>query len=410
MKLQDINLLDREVYRRGIPHEWFAFLRKNAPVYRHPESIRSVGPGFWVVSKYDDVCAVSKDTATFSSNCSSIGLEEIEAPGRAAPEDTREGRVIIQMDPPEHSRYRKLVNRAFVPRTINALDGHIRDLCGRVLNAAIAKGVCDFVPDISAELPILVICELLGVPAEDRHKILHLSNRIAGSEDPEFFVGEDQMAEAQAEMFAYSRWLAEQRMAAPGNDVVSMLLNSEFEGERLSPLDFNLFFMILAIAGNETTRTTATGGLAALVDHPEQYAALVADPGLIPIAVEEFLRWSTAVQWFPRIATRDTEIRGVPVKQGDRVVMFYASANFDEDVFADPYRFDIRRNPNPHIAFGAGGPHYCIGAPLARLQLRILFEELVKRVPRIKAAGEAEYLISLQLCGIKHLPIDLTAG
>jgi len=410
LKLQDINLLDREVYTRGIPHEWFAFLRANAPVYRHPESAQSGGPGFWVISKYDDVVQVSRDVATFSSRCSSLALEEVEQPGRRPPEVAQNANIIMHMDPPEHSKYRRIVSRAFVPRMINALEGHIRDLCGQVLDAAIAKGTCDFVPDISSELPIRVICELLGVPSEDRHYILDLSNRIAGSEDPEFLVGEDQMAEAQGEMFAYAQKMAEQRLKSPGGDVVSMMLAGEVDGENLSPLDFNVFFLLLAVAGNETTRTTATAGLHALIDNPDQYAALVADPGLIPQAVEEMLRWASPVQWFPRVATRDTGIRGINIARGDRVVHFLVSANFDEEVFADPFRFDIRRNPNPQISFGGGGPHYCIGAPLARLQLRILFEELVKRVPRIKAAGQAEYLRSIQMCGIKHLPIDLSAA
>lgn len=410
MELEDINLLDRDIYTRGIPHEWFTFLRQHAPVYRHPESAASGGPGFWVISKYDDVVRISKDTATFSSRCSSISLEEVEAPGRAPPEATREARVLIQMDAPEHVSYRKLVNRAFVPRTISALESHIRELCQQIFDEAIAKGTCDFVPDISSELPIRVICELMGVPHEDRHLILDLSNHIAGSEDPEFFVGEADLAKAQAAMFAYSQQLAEQRIREPRDDVVSMLLTTRLDGELLSLLDFNMFFLLLATAGNETTRTTATAGMAALIANPDQYQALVDDPGLIPVAVEEFLRWGTAVQWFPRIVTRDTEIRGVPIRQGEKVVMFYSSANFDEEVFADPLRFDIRRNPNPHITFGAGGPHYCIGAPLARLQLRIMFEEMVKRIPRIKAAGKAEYLRSIQMCGIKHLPIDLSAG
>jgi cholest-4-en-3-one 26-monooxygenase len=210
-------------------------------------------------------------------------------------------------------------------------------------------------------------------------------------------------------MFAYAQQLAERRRREPRDDILSALLAPDAEGDSLSDKDFNLFFLLLSIAGNETTRYTATHGMAAMLSNPDQYATLVADPGLIPRAVEEMLRWASPVMYFRRTAIRDTEIRGVPIKAGDKVAMYYISANYDEDVFADPYRFDIRRSPNDHLAFGGGGPHFCLGAGLSRLQLRVLFEELVKRAPRLAQAGEVRRLRSLLINGVKHLPVSFSA-
>jgi cholest-4-en-3-one 26-monooxygenase len=405
VELSDINLLDRDVFTKGVPHEWFTYLRANAPVYRHPEPN---GPGFWVITKHDDVVHVGRDGHLFSSDQRKGGvvmIEELpEAERRAQDEQAEMGRLMLMTDPPEHTRLRKLVNRGFTPRMINALEPHIRDLTVRIVEDAIAKKDCDFVVDVAAELPLQAIAELIGVPMDDRHKIFDWSNRLVGSEDPEYSVSREQASEAQIEMFMYANSLGAERRETPKDDIITALL-ADMDGDALTEMDFNLFFMLLAVAGNETTRNAISHGMKALLDNPDQYAELVADPSLMESAVEEILRWASPVLYFRRNVTADTEIRGQEIKAGDKVTIWYVSANRDEDVFDDPFRFDIHRNPNPHIAFGGGGPHHCLGAHLARLEMRVLFEELTKRVPRVEATGQPAPLRSNFIGGIKHLPV-----
>ena len=411
MELADIDLLDRDRFTQGIPHEWFTHLRAHAPVYRHPEPD---GPGFWVVSKHADVITCNRDAASFSSDQARggvVGLEEGLGAGTEEERAARDsgGRLMLMMDPPDHTRYRKLVNRGFTPRMIGQLEPHIRDLTDEVLDRAVAKGTeIDFVVDIAAELPLEVIAELIGVPSEERHKIFEWSNRMIGSEDPEYMVSAEETFNAQVEMFLYAQQLAEKRRAEPSDDIITALLSAEVDGESLSDMDFNLFFLLLSVAGNETTRNAISHGMNAFLENPEQYALLVSDPAAhIAGAVEEILRWSTPVLYFRRNATRDVELHGETIKAGDKISLWYISANRDEDVFDDPFRFDITRQPNNHIAFGGGGPHFCLGAQLARLEIRMLFEELAARYPRVEALGEPDRLRSNFIGGIKHLPIAL---
>jgi cholest-4-en-3-one 26-monooxygenase len=294
---------------------------------------------------------------------------------------------------------------------IAELEPHVRELTVGIVEAAIAKGDGDFVVDVAAELPLEVIAELLGVPREDRHKLFDWSNRMVGSEDPEYQVSDEHVTEAQIEMFMYAQALAEQRRAEPQADIVSTLLAAEVDGDRLSEMDFNLFFMLLSVAGNETTRNAIAHGMNAFLENPDQWALLAADPqGRIADAVEEILRWASPVLFFRRNATKDVTLGGQTIKAGDKISLWYISANRDESVWEDPFRFDITRNPNPHIAFGGGGPHFCLGAQLARLEIRLLFEELAARVPRLEALGEPERLRSNFIGGIKHLPVRLVAG
>ena len=409
MELSDINLLDRDRFTEGVPHEWFTYLRNNAPVHHHSEPD---GPGFWVITKHADVVHVGRDGHTFSSDQERggvVGLEDPPPEMRAAAEAfTRAGKLMLTIDPPEHTRYRKLVNKGFTPRMINALEPHIREMTAKLVDEAIEKGECDFVVDVAAELPLQVIAELIGVPMDDRHELFDWSNRMIGSEDPEYAVSDEHLMEARVEMFMYANQLAEQRRAEPKDDIVTTLLSAEVDGDQLSEMDFNLFFLLLAVAGNETTRNAIAHGMHALLHNPEQYAELVADPsGLIDSATEEILRWASPVMYFRRNVTKDTEIRGQEIKAGEKVAIYYVSANRDEDVFDDPFRFDIHRDPNPHVAFGGGGPHFCLGANLARMEIRLLFEELARRVPRIEALGDADRLRSNFIGGIKHLPVRL---
>jgi cholest-4-en-3-one 26-monooxygenase len=409
MDVTDIDLLDRDRFTRGIPHEWFTWLRANAPVYKHPEPD---GPGFWVVSKHADVVACNRDAASFSSDQARggvVGLEE--RTGGPTEAEQAGGKLMLMIDPPDHTRYRKLVNRGFTPRMITQLEPHIRELTDQVLDRAVAKGgEIDFVVDVAAELPLEVIAELIGVPSEDRHKIFEWSNRMVGSEDPEYIVSDEEVFNAQVEMFMYAQQLAEQRRAAPADDIITALLSAEVDGESLSDMDFNLFFLLLSVAGNETTRNAIAHGMNAFLENPDQYELLAGDPDRhLPGAVEEILRWATPVLYFRRNCTKDTVVGGQTIRAGDKISLWYISANRDEDVFDDPFRFDIRRDPNNHIAFGGGGPHFCLGAQLARLEIRLLFEELTKRYPRIEAVGPPDRLRSNFIGGIKHLPVRFSA-
>ena len=413
MDLADIQLLDRDRFTQDIPHEWFTYLRATAPVYKHPEP--DDGPGFWVVTRHADVIACNRDAATFSSDQGRggvVGLEE-GAFGAGSEEEAaaREagGRLMLMMDPPDHTRYRKLVNRGFTPRMIGQLEPRVRELTVDVLDRATSDGPqVDFVVSIAAELPLEVIAELIGVPSTDRHKIFEWSNRMIGSEDPEYMVSADEAFNAQVEMFLYAQQLAETRRAVPADDIVTALLSAEVDGESLSDMDFNLFFLLLSVAGNETTRNAIAHGMNAFLEHPDQWDLLVSDPAAhLPGAVEEILRWATPVMYFRRNATRDAILGGQQIKEGDKVSLWYISANRDEDVFEDPFRFDITRDPNPHIAFGGGGPHFCLGAQLARLEIRMLFEEMTARYPRLEALGPPDRLRSNFIGGIKHLPVVL---
>jgi cholest-4-en-3-one 26-monooxygenase len=403
MQLADIDLLDRDVFTRGVPHEWFTFLRNNAPIYHHDEP--GGGPGFWVITKYRDVYAVGRDAHTYSSDQDLGGVVGLEEP-LVAPPDYGEAKIMLSMDPPEHTRYRKLVNKGFTPRMIAALEPHIRDRAIAILDEALAKGECDFVVDVAAELPLQAIAELIGVPFEDRHKLFDWSNRMIGSEDPEYMVGENEAFAAQFEMFAYAAELAEQRKNEPRDDIMTALLNAEMDGDKLTDMEFNLFFLLLSVAGNETTRNAIAHGLNAFLEHPDEWDALVGDvDGLIASATEEILRWASPVMYFRRNVIQDTTLSGVDFKAGEKVSIWYCSANRDEDVFEEPFRFDIRRQPNDHLAFGGGGPHFCLGASLARMEIRVLFEELARRVPHLTRRGLTDPLRSNFIGGIKHLPV-----
>jgi cholest-4-en-3-one 26-monooxygenase len=404
MQLEDINLINRDVFAERVPHEWFTYLREHQPIFRHPEPH---GPGFWVVTKYADVRAVSRDPATYASPIGPLDESETPVPPRAA-------KTLLVMDPPDHTKYRRLVNRGFTPRTIGALEPHLRELTVGILDRAIAKGTCDFVLDVSAELPLEVIAELIGVPNEDRSKLFEWTNHTVGADDPEYFTSDDPVerahfvAKAHTEMLAYTQNLCEQRRREPRDDIMSELLRAEVEGQKLTDHELAAFFQFLSAAGNETTRNAATYGLSAFLDNPQEWDKLVADPeGLSETATEEILRWASPVMHLGRHVTSDTELRGHRLKAGDKVSIWYVSANRDEDVFEDPFRFDIERHPNEHVAFGAGGPHFCLGASLARLELRVLFEELAHRVPSLRSLGPPIPLRSNIVAGIKHLPVDL---
>jgi cholest-4-en-3-one 26-monooxygenase len=399
-----IDLLDFDRFTEGIPHEWFTWLRAHDPVHFHDEPD---GPGFWVITKLDDVTVCNRDAGTFSSAAARggvVGLTDRPPADDEAP--SAAGNLMLFMDPPDHTRYRRLVNRGFTPRMIGQMEVHIRELTTTILDRALPRGDSDFVVDIAAELPLEVIAELIGVPTEDRHKIFDWSNRMIGADDPEYAVSQEKLFEAQVEMFMYAQGLAEKHRQKPEDDIINALLSAEVDGESLSDMDFNLFFLLLSVAGNETTRNAISHGMNAFLENPDQWALLASDPDRhIKGAVEEVLRWASPVLYFRRNATQDFELRGHTIRAGDKISLWYISANRDEDHFADPFRFDITRDPNHHIAFGGGGPHFCLGAQLARMEIQVLFEELVKRVDHVEALGPPDRLRSNFIGGIKHLPV-----
>jgi len=391
----NVDLADKTTFLAGQPHEFFARLRREEPVSWQDHETDD-GDGFWIVTKYDDVMDVERDPELFSSQ---IGGTMIEPLGGGSE------LMMLNQDPPRHTRLKLLVSRMFTPRHIRSIEDSIRTAAKDIVERVASKGEIDLVTEVSADLPLIVIAELLGVPQEDRHKVFEWSNRMVGSDDPEYG-GDGNPMEASVELFAYAQSLAEARMADPGDDIVTLLLTGEVDGEKLDPMEFNLFFMLLAVAGNETTRNLITGGVLALLDNPEERDRLCTDPSLLPTAVEEMLRYVSPVNYFRRTATRDTEIRGVPIKEGEKVTIWYPSANRDEDQFPDPERFDVGRTPNEHVAFGARGPHFCLGANLARFEITCMFEELVRTIlPEMEQSGPADRLQMNLIAGIKHLPV-----
>jgi cytochrome P450 len=393
------DLTDPDSFVGGVPHETFRRLRAEAPVAWHPERD---GPGFWVVSKWADVRAVSLDQATFSSWKGGILLREM-------PEDQilAQREFLTGMEPGRHGKHRRLVSGTFAPKVVRALEPRLRAVVGRTLDAVAPRGGCDFVTEVASELPVIAICELLGVPVEDRGKIVAWSNAMIGMDDPEYADDPSAAPIAAMQLAMYAHELAEQRRRDPRDDIVSELLRAEVEGERLTEAEFNSFVVILAVAGNETTRNLVSAGLWLLCEHPEERVRVERDLSLLPTAVDEMLRYHPPVLYFRRTAMRDVELRGQQIREGDKVTVWYVSANRDEEVFPDPERFDVGRTPNDHLSFGFG-PHYCLGAALAHLEARVLFEELFRRLPDIALAGPPVRLRANHIHGIKHLPVRFT--
>jgi cytochrome P450 len=434
-------VFDPATYAEGVPFHVLERLRRDQPVVWVPEIPVlgwPEGPGFWLVLRHADVESVLNRPQVFSS---SLGATQIRDP--ASPEALKYvRRMMLNMDPPEHSRLRRLLSRSFTPRAVARLEdqirGHARAICDRVLGQA-KSGECDFAKDLAADLPLLTLADVLGVPAQDRRLLFDWSNRVIGYQDPDYATsaefdasqGTGMAAEAlrlrpkpdpgtgrmpdprtregMPDLYAYAHLLAERKRRDPGDDVMSILLaQTDDDGGQVSVEEFENMFWLFAVAGNETLRNGLPGGCIALLDHPEAAAGLRADPGLIDTTVDEMLRWWTPVMTFRRTATADCEIAGQPIRAGDKVVVSFTSANRDESVFADPDRFDIRRQPNPHFVFGHG-PHFCLGAHLARTQMRALFTEVLARTSDLRYAGAPSYLRSNFQRGVKRLPVAWTA-
>jgi cholest-4-en-3-one 26-monooxygenase len=392
----DVDLANLDTFVAGVPHDMFDTLRRDAPLYFHPEPN---GSGFWCVVRYHDLEQISRDVHQFSSEGGITLFEQAEE------ELEQQRMMMLMMDPPRHTKLRLLVNKGFTPRMIERLHDRIRQAAVDIVDKVAERGECDFVVDVAAELPLQVIAEMMGVPQEDRHKVFEWSNRLIGSEDPEYAVSVEDATGAAVEMFSYAHDLAAAKRANPGDDIISALLAAEVDGERLTDVEFDLFFELLAVAGNETTRNLISHGMLALVENPDQRALLLADPSLLPSAVDEMLRYASPVMYMRRTAQRDVELHGQHIQQGDKVALWYIAANHDPAVFTDPHRFDIRRDPNDYLAFGGGGPHFCLGSHLAKLEIRVMFEELLTRLPDIELNGPVQRLRSNFINGIKHMPV-----
>ncbi len=411
--LAGVDLTDLDRFAEGFPHDVFCTLRRDAPVWFHPPTSHTPGgEGFWVLSRHRDVLAVAGDGATFSS-ATGGGRDGGGTLIEDLPNGFAAGVLLNMMDDPRHQRIRQLLTPAVAPRALAAMEDDLRQRSRTIVDDAVERGACDFLRDVAAELPLQAIARLLGVPQEDRHDLFAWAEATLDYDDRDLGEQGDRAAAASAAMFTYGTDLIERRRSEPGDDMLSVLVHARVAGDEqdapagpLTELELQMFFNLLIAAGSETTRNSIALGVLALVDHPGQWAELRADRSLLPGAIEEMLRWSSSTTYNRRTATRDTEIDGRPVAAGDKVTLWWASANRDEEVFDDPFRFDIRRSPNRHLAFGHGA-HFCLGANLARLEMRVLLDELLDRVAALEVTGPPEWVRSNKHTGLRHLPVRL---
>ena len=400
----DIDLIDPETFAQGLPFEQFATMRDSAPVFWHPQE-GSHGAGFWVITRHADVQEVSRQPEVFSSwERGALLHTGAEQDAEEALQMTR--MLMRNMHAPDHSQLRNIVQRAFTPRTIRALEERLVEFAHEIVDRALAKGEGDFVKDVAAELPLLAICELIGIPAEDRVKIFDLSNRLIGFDDPEFRTSPEDANVAAMEMYMYANELAEGRQHGDDkDDIISRLLQAEVDGGNLTVEQFDIFFLLLCVAGNETTRNAISHGMQAFFDNPDQWELFKKERPL-DSAVEEIIRWATPVIQFQRTALSDYVLSGQTINKGDRVAIYYSAANRDETALPEPDRFDVQRVDNEHLAFGGGGPHFCLGANLARAEVRIMFDVIASRMPDIAPLGPPRTLRSMFINGIKELPVS----
>ena len=393
----DINLISPETFAAtGHPWEQYAWLRKNAPVYWHDEPN---GPGFWAITKYEDVRTISRLPKVFSSYETSVMLPDPDPMGLYA-----QRLMMLNMDPPQHDRFKLLVSRGFTPKNAPLLRPKIEELARDIVDAVLAKGECDFVTEIAGRLPSGLIAELMGMPRADGERLYDLTEIMHTNDDaiapPEIKMN------AVGEMLGYAQSVADLKRQSPGDDLATILVNAEVDGDHLTDEEFQWFFLLLVNAGGDTTRNLLAAGLQLLLDHPDQRTKLMGDlDGLLGSAVEEMLRYCSPVTHFKRTAMQDTVVGGQSIKAGERVVMFYGSANRDEDIFENADTFDVARHPNPHVAFGAGGPHLCLGMHVARVELAVMFRELLTRMPHIEAGGPIERMHSSFIAGVHRMPI-----
>ncbi len=396
---EPIDLISPEAFRHGHPWAQYAWLRANAPVYRHPQPGTD---GFWAITRYDDVRTISRQPKLFSSAAKGPML------GEPTPEELAPNlQMMLFMDPPQHDRFKLLVSRGFTPKNAQLLADRIGELSREIVDDVIERGECDLVADVAGRLPSGLIAELMGIPRVDGERLYELTEIMHTTDDAVH--SRDERMMAVVEMLTYAAGVVDAKRRNPGDDIASALVQAEIDGDRLTDGELQFFFLLLVNAGGDTTRNLVAAGMQQLFDHPGERARLAADlDGLLPTAVEEMLRYTSPVANFQRTVMADTVLGGQQLRAGDRVVMFYGSANRDEDVFADADRFDVGRSPNPHVAFGAGGPHLCLGMHVARIEIAAMFRELLARLPDLEPAGEPELLASSFIAGVKSMPVRFT--
>lgn len=396
---EPIDLISPEAFRHGHPWAQYAWLRANSPVHRHPQPGTD---GFWAITRYDDVRTISRQPKLFSSAAKGPML------GEPTPEELAPNlQMMLFMDPPQHDRFKLLVSRGFTPKNAQLLADRIAELSREIVDDVIERGECDLVADVAGRLPSGLIAELMGIPRTDGERLYELTEIMHTTDDAVH--SRDERMMAVVEMLTYAAGVVDAKRRNPGDDIASALVQAEIDGDRLTDGELQFFFLLLVNAGGDTTRNLVAAGMQQLFDHPAERARLAADlDGLLPTAVEEMLRYTSPVANFQRTVMDDTVLRGQQLRAGDRVVMFYGSANRDEDVFADPDRFDVGRSPNPHVAFGAGGPHLCLGMHVARIEIAAMFRELLTRLPDLEPAGEPELLASSFIAGVKTMPVRFT--
>jgi cytochrome P450 len=405
----EFDLTDPECFARQDPHPVWQRLRTEDPI--HWTTGRRIQRGFWSITRYEDALTVYRDPITFSSQRYSVGLpSNSEAEAMLSPEMRGCGQMLIGTDPPRHSAMRRQFNGAFLPRAVAQLEASGRRIVSEVLDAVAGRGECDFVVDVAARLPMAIICEMMAIPRADWESMYKWANMVIGGEDPEYQVGGSAMQTSMMggmHLFTYCLELAKLRRDKPGRDLLSVIGTARLGGELLNDMEIGHNAVMFVLGGLETTRNAISGGVLELMRNPDQWERLAQNPALMPTAIEEILRWTSPITHIMRTATRDFEWRGRRIHDDDFIVIWNPSANRDEEVFADPYRFDITRTPNYHLAFGQG-EHFCIGSHLARLELRLMLEEVMRRMPDLRLAGEVERLTSIQVAGIKHMPVKFT--
>ncbi|MEV0672312.1 cytochrome P450 [Mycobacterium sp. NPDC050441] len=392
---------DPDVLLRGIPVEEFAQLRKTAPVWwnEQGESIFNDG-GYWVVTRHEDIKAISRNGGDlWSTNAKGAVMRLPEGVTSEQLDLTKA--LLINHDAPEHTRLRKIVSRLFTPRAVAALEERLAVAAREIVASAAEKDSGNFVDDVAMGLPLQAIADLIGVPEEDREKLFHWTNAIMNTDDPDF---DADPTMANAELMGYAYNMAEERRKCPADDIVTRLIQADIDGEAITEVEFAFFVILLAVAGNETTRNAMTHGMNAFLENPDQWELFKRERP--ETAVDEIIRWATPVHCFQRTALSDIQVGDVTVKAGQRVGLFYSSANYDEEVFDKPFEFNILRNPNPHLAFGGNGAHFCIGANLARMEIKLIFNEIADQIPDIAKLGEPQRLRSGWINGVKDLPVS----
>ncbi|MFE9789459.1 cytochrome P450 [Nocardia salmonicida] len=403
---------DPALWESRNPVQEFAELRRTAPVWWNAQTDAQSGGfrdgGYWVISKHEDIKEISRNPELFSSQQKG---SVIRLPGEVTPEQIElTGALLLNMDPPKHTKIRRIISKGFTPRAVEGLRAALTERAAAIVHAARAAGGGDFVEQVACELPLQAIAELVGVPQQDRRKLFDWSNQMLNYDDPEYgdATTTDASSTAAMEILGYAWNMAEQRRAEPADDIVSTLVHADLDGEALGSDEFGFFVILLAVAGNETTRNAITHGMKAFIDNPDQWELYKQQRPRT--AIDEIVRWATPVTVFQRTATADTELGGQLIRAGERVGLFYSSANFDEDAFERPFSFDILRDPNPHLAFGGTGTHFCVGANLARLEIELIFNAIADVMPDLSQVSEPQRLRSGWINGIKHWQVSYESG